>query len=85
VEQREQPGREARKPNGPLPTHRHSPRMPRIRTRVTAEAAVGGVIGPRDSPDVLILGRLDDYGRLRAGGWTIRLSVGLRAELGAGP
>jgi ATP-dependent DNA ligase len=55
----------------------------KVRTRVTAEAVVGGVIGPLDAPEVLILGRVDDGGRLRVAGRTGRLPVPLRAELGA--
>ena len=55
----------------------------KVRTKVTAEAVVGGVIGPLAAPEVLILGRVDDGGRLRVAGRTSRLSVRLRAELGA--
>jgi len=55
----------------------------KVRTRVTAEAVVGGVIGPLDAPEMLILGRVDDGGRLRLAGRTSRLPVPLRAELGA--
>jgi hypothetical protein len=50
---------------------------------VTAEAVVGGVIGPLDAPEALILSRLDDRGRLRVAGRTSPLAVGLRVELGA--
>ena len=39
----------------------------KLRTRVTAEAVVGGVIGPVDAPRELILGRFDESGRLRFG------------------
>ena len=55
----------------------------KVRTRDTAEAVAGGVIGPLDAPQVLILGRADDGGRLRVAGRTNRLPVPLRAELGA--
>jgi ATP-dependent DNA ligase len=55
----------------------------KIRTRVTAEAVVGGLIGPLDAPEVLILGRVDDGGRLRVAGRTSRIPRELRAELGA--
>jgi hypothetical protein len=41
------------------------------------------VIGPLKAPEVLILGRVDDDGRLRVAGRTSRLSAPLRAELGA--
>jgi hypothetical protein len=41
----------------------------KVRTRVTAEAVVGGVIGPLHA-QVLILGRVDDGGRLRVPGRT---------------
>ena len=46
----------------------------KLRTRVTAEAIVGGVIGPVEAPRELILGRYDDSGRLRIAGRTTRLS-----------
>jgi ATP-dependent DNA ligase len=55
----------------------------KVRTRVTAEAIVGGVIGPMDAPEVLILGRVDDGGRLRVADRTTCLPAPLRAELGA--
>jgi ATP-dependent DNA ligase len=55
----------------------------KIKTRVTTEAVVGGVIGPLDAPEVLILGRVDDGGRMRVVGRTSRLPVPLRAELAA--
>ena len=50
---------------------------------MTAEAVVGGVIGPLDAPEVLILGRVDGGGRLRVAGRTRRLPIRLRAEIGA--
>lgn len=55
----------------------------KVRTRVTAEAVVGGVIGPMDAPEVLILGRVDADGWLRVAGRTGPLPVPVRAELGA--
>ena len=45
-------------------------RWRKVRTRITAEAVVGGVLGPLDAPDALILGRPDDRGRLRVAGRT---------------
>jgi ATP-dependent DNA ligase len=55
----------------------------KIRTRVTAEAVVGGVIGRIDAPEVLFLGLDDERGRLRVAGRTNRLPHGMRAEIGA--
>jgi ATP-dependent DNA ligase len=55
----------------------------KVRTRVTAEALVGGVIGPLHAPQVLILGRVDDGGRLRIAGRTGPLPAPIRTELGA--
>src|SRR4029453_8740537 len=45
----------------------------KLRTRLTAEAVVGGVIGPADAPRVLILGRCDAHGRLRVAGRSTQL------------
>ena len=42
----------------------------KLRTRITAEAVIGGVTGPVDAPQELILGRPDDTGRLRIVGRT---------------
>ena len=53
----------------------------KIRTRVTAEAVVGGVLGPLDQPEALIVGCPDDSGRLRVSGCTTRLRAQARAEL----
>ena len=55
----------------------------KLRTRVTAEAFVGGVLGPVEAPRELILGRFDDNGRLRIAGRTTRLSPTAGAELAA--
>ena len=38
----------------------------KLRTRITAEAVVGGITGPVQRPQELILGRHDDTGRLRS-------------------
>lgn len=46
----------------------------KIRTRTTAEAVVGGVLGPLVQPDALIVGRRDGLGRLRVSGRTTPLS-----------
>jgi ATP-dependent DNA ligase len=55
----------------------------KIRTRLTAEAVVGGVLGALDRPEALVLGRLDPQGRLRVAGRTRPLSPTARAELAA--
>jgi hypothetical protein len=46
----------------------------KLRTRLTAEAVVGGVIGPLDTPKVLLLGRYDQQGQLQLAGRTTELS-----------
>ncbi len=55
----------------------------KIRTRLTAEAVVGGVLGSLDHPEALVLGRPDPQGRLRVAGRTRLLSPAARAELAA--
>jgi ATP-dependent DNA ligase len=55
----------------------------KVRTRTTADAVVGGVIGPLDAPDALLLGLPDDTGRLRVAGRTGPLTLPARRELGA--
>ena len=45
----------------------------KVRTRVTADAVVGGVIGALDAPEALLLGRPDERGRLRVAGRTVPL------------
>jgi ATP-dependent DNA ligase len=56
----------------------------KLRTRITAEAIVGGVTGPLEAPHELILGRHDDTGRLRIAGRTTPLrSPAAAAGLGA--
>ena len=62
----------------------------KLRTRITAEAVVGGITGPLEAPQELILGRHDDTGRLRIAGRTTRLrsptaAPARRAPRGAGP
>ena len=42
----------------------------KVRTRTTADAVVGGVIGPLDAPEALLLGLPDEHGRLRVAGRT---------------
>ena len=54
-----------------------------VRTRVTADAVVGGVIGALDAPEALLLGRPDEHDRLRVAGRTVPLTLPARRELGA--
>ncbi|HKH55625.1 MAG TPA: ATP-dependent DNA ligase, partial [Propionibacteriaceae bacterium] len=54
----------------------------KLRTRVTAEAIVGGVTGTVAAPQELILGRYD-RGRLRIAGRTTRLTMTASAQLRA--
>jgi ATP-dependent DNA ligase len=53
----------------------------KIRTRVTAEAVVGGVLGSINQPDALVVGLPDQSGRLRIAGRTTALPPALRHEL----
>jgi len=55
----------------------------KVRTRTTADAVVGGVIGPLNAPEALLLGLPDDHGRLRVAGRTGPLTLPARRELGA--
>jgi ATP-dependent DNA ligase len=55
----------------------------KIRTRRTAEAIVGGVLGTLEQPDALVVGRRDSSGRLRISGRTGPLSPPARAEVRA--
>ena len=55
----------------------------KLRTRVTAEAVVGGVIGPADAPRELILGRFDQQGRLRIVGRSTQLPPAASAQFAA--
>jgi ATP-dependent DNA ligase len=55
----------------------------KLRTRITAEAIVGGVTGPVYAPQELILGRHDKTGRLRIAGRTTALRPSTAARLGA--
>jgi ATP-dependent DNA ligase len=54
----------------------------KLRSRSTAEAIIGGVTGSLTNPDTLLLGRLDDTGRLRYVGRTHPLAAGQRRQLG---
>ena len=54
----------------------------KLRTRITAEAVVGGVIGPMAAPQELILGRYDQTGRLRIAGRTTGLRPPTATQLG---
>ena len=55
----------------------------KIRTRLTAEAIVGGVIGSLEQPEALVLGRHDHHGRLRVAGRTTPLPPAARSEIAA--
>lgn len=54
----------------------------KVRTRATADAVVGGVIGPLNAPEALLLGLPDGRGRLRVAGRTGPLTLPARRELG---
>jgi ATP-dependent DNA ligase len=53
----------------------------KIRSRTTADAVVGGVIGDLREPAALIVGRFDGRGRLRVAGRTSILTTAARTEL----
>ena len=54
-----------------------------MRAHHTVEAVVGGVVGPLDAPDALVLGRVDEQGRLRVVERTTPLTLPARREIGA--
>ncbi|MCE3554502.1 hypothetical protein LWC33_23970 [Pseudonocardia sp. RS11V-5] len=53
----------------------------KVKTRLTAEAVVGGVLGSLAEPDVLVVGRYGAHGRLRVAGRTTPLPAAARAQL----
>jgi ATP-dependent DNA ligase len=55
----------------------------KVKARTSAEAIVGGVLGPVGSPVALVLGRRDEHDRLHVVGRTTTLPRQVRAELGA--
>ena len=55
----------------------------KLRTRLTAEAVVGGVIGPLDAPRVLLLGRHDHDGQFHLVGRTTELAPAGRDAVAA--
>jgi hypothetical protein len=55
----------------------------KLRTRLTAEAVIAGVLGPIHAPRVLLLGRPDQHGRLQVAGRTTDLTPTLAAIVGA--
>jgi ATP-dependent DNA ligase len=55
----------------------------KVKTRTSAEAVVGGVLGPLNTPVALVLGRRDEAGRLRVAGRTGLLPRDARPALGA--
>lgn len=54
----------------------------KVKARHSTEAVVGGVIGPREQPHALILGRYDPRGRLCVVGRTHPLQRGAAVEIG---
>ncbi|MBO8196299.1 ATP-dependent DNA ligase [Streptomyces oryzae] len=54
----------------------------KLRARATADALVGAVTGPLNSPDVLLLGRYDAEGELRMVAQSAPVTNVLRRELG---
>ena len=44
---------------------------------------MGGILGPLDAPEALLLGRPDEHGRLQVAGRTTPLTLPARRELGA--
>ena len=55
----------------------------KLRARLTAEAVVGGVLGPPAAPTVLILGRPDQHGFLQVAGRSKDLTPAAAATIGA--
>jgi ATP-dependent DNA ligase len=55
----------------------------KVKARTSAEAVVGGVLGPLNTPVALVLGRPDEAGRLRVAGRTGPLPRDARPALGA--
>ena len=55
----------------------------KVRTRTSAEAVVGGALGPIAAPVALVLGRLDVTGRLRVVGRTGPIRRDVRPAVGA--
>lgn len=73
---------------GVVATRRDQPYRPgvhgwqKLRTRLTAEAVVGGVIGSVAAPEALVIGRFDEQGRLWVAGRTTALPPGARVAVG---
>lgn len=55
----------------------------KVRIHHTTDAVIGGVTGPLAHPEALILGRLDERGRLRVAGRTRPLALAQRTEVAA--
>jgi ATP-dependent DNA ligase len=55
----------------------------KVRSQTTADAVIGGVIGPLKAPEMLVLGLPDERGRLCVAGRTGPLTLPARRELGA--
>ncbi|GAA4692496.1 ATP-dependent DNA ligase [Pseudonocardia yuanmonensis] len=53
----------------------------KVRTRLTAEAVVGGVLGSLEDPEALVVGRFGRHGRLRVAGRTTPLGGAARTHL----
>lgn len=65
----------------PDPVDRYAHYLRRV--RLSAEAVVGGVLGPLSAPHALVVGKIDGRGRLRIAGRTRPLPLSARAELAA--
>lgn len=55
----------------------------KLRTRLTGEAVIGGVLGPLHAPQALIVGRYDHTGRLVIAGRTLDLQPAAQAAVAA--
>jgi ATP-dependent DNA ligase len=63
--------------------YQHRSTWRKVRAHTSAEAIVGGVLGPISAPVALVLGRPDMHGRLRVVGRTTPIPRHLRTAIGA--